>query len=475
MVSYDVFPLVVSYLFTFVSLIGFAVALGNRHFFWTSGLANGYDTVWINLMIVGSGFICLSLCMGEMTSALPFSGGIFGFVRAASGPYYGFVVACFEVFVCLVIVVAITQFATVIPLMAGYIDVTFQSRLIGIFFGLNLFINLLGGSTFWLIVNMAGFLIFFLLLTYMFGTLLDVNKPEVDYKIFCKTDKRVEFDALMFQFSSVLAQFQGLQYLPLLSEFTAEPRKSIPRAMVVCSTTSLVFSICVSVAACSSLPGQFIVQMVPTPLMFGFQRILKIDFVESVWLNFPAIYAAILTVSFSSARQLYMIAKSGFLPSFFTYKTPQTGTPMVALLVTTAVGVGMAMMLQDYPDFLNPIIRMIDLCTFFIFLNAFVAYILFKKKYSSLPRDFRSPLGIWGAYIGIGINLLEIIAEFKYQNQQDIMIAFYVLLVLFGCVTIFYWVYLVRNQSFSEEEKKLMFKAYLINGKFPMLFSTSHH
>ncbi len=403
--------------------------------------------------------------MGEMTSALPFSGGIFGFVRAATGPYYGFMVACCEVFLSLTIVIGVTQYATVIPLMTGYIDSSFQTKLIGIFFGLNLFINLLGGKPFWIIVNMAGFLIFFLLFTYIFGILLEVNKSTTDFNTYCKTDKPLEFDGIMLQYPGVLAQFLGLEYIPLLSELTAEPRKTIPRAMMICSTTFLVFTIFVSLAACSTAPGQMILQMVPTPLMFGFQKILNVDFNQSVWLHFPALYSSTFTLIFCSGRQLFTIAKSGFLPSFFTQTTPQTGSPFVTLTLVCSVGVGIAMFFNDYPEYSPTLIAAIYICSYIVLMNAFIAYLFFRKKYSTLLRSFHSPLGRWGAFYGIGWCLFGFISEFHYQNRQPVLNAIYILLIYLGCATLFYWFYLVRNQVFSEEEKKLLFKAYLINGK----------
>eukprot|EP01040_Poterioochromonas_malhamensis_P001405 gene1405-biopygen183 len=68
--------------------------MGNRSTGWNAGLSShGIYALWFNLLFSASGFICLSLCMGEMSSALPFSGGVFGFVRAALGPFFGFMVA----------------------------------------------------------------------------------------------------------------------------------------------------------------------------------------------------------------------------------------------------------------------------------------------------------------------------------------------------------------------------------------------
>lgn len=160
-----------------------------------------------------------------------------------------------------------------------------------------------------------------------------------------------------------------------------------------------------------------------------------------------------------------LIAKSGFLPSFFTFKTPVTETPVVTLTFAAGIGVTMSLYFQYYPEYINVVARMIDICSYIVFMNAFIAYLLFQRKYSSLPRSFRNPFGVWGAYYGVVNNLLGFVSVFKYSVRHDVINAVYCLLIFLGCATIFYWVYLVNRQTFSDEEKNLMFKAYLINGK----------
>ncbi len=403
--------------------------------------------------------------MGEMTSALPFSGGIFGFVRAATGPYYGFIVACVEILFCLAYQIIITYVCVSIPVYTGAVEDSYIPNLIFIVYGFNLFINLLGNKPFWIIVNLAGFLTFFLLLCLLFGTLVDVNKSNISFTTYCQTKKAVTFEAVMAERLVAISQFQGLQYLPLLSEYTAEPRKSIPRAMVFCASEFITFSVFITLAACSTFPGETILQMVPTPLMFGFQNIFNTNTYNSMWLHFPGIYAPTLTFLFCSGRQLFMIAKSGFLPSFFTYTTPQTNTPIVTLAIGTIIGSVMNLTFYYYSDYLIVLQYVLILASHIVFINAFIAYLFFRKKYMSLPRSFTSPLGVWGAYYGIVNNLFGFVSIFKYSSRTNALDAFYLLLVFIVSSTIFYWVYLVKRQTFSAEEKQLMFKAYLINGK----------
>ena len=61
--------------------------------------SSGYWILLFNTILTGVGYILLASSLAEMTSALPFSGGIYGVVRAFIHPFVGFYVACFELLI----------------------------------------------------------------------------------------------------------------------------------------------------------------------------------------------------------------------------------------------------------------------------------------------------------------------------------------------------------------------------------------
>ena len=410
--------------------------------------------------------------MGEMTSALPFSGGIFGYVRAATGPYYGFVVACFEIVYCLSYMVVIVYIFTLIPVVAGTVDASYTPNLIFLTYGFVLFMNLLGGKPFWALIALVGFTTFVLLLIFLFGVLADVNRSNMSFTDYCQTNIPVTFESMMKERWLVDSQFQGLQYLPLLSEYVKEPRKTIPRALAVCGTEFVWFSLFVALGACSMYPGQGILQLVLTPLMFGFQQIFTTDPTTAMWLHAPGLFAPCLAMLFCSGKQLSTISKSGMLPSFLQIKTPGTETPVVALVFAACTGTLVNLYIYYYPelDIFNQLINVISVSVHFVFINAFVAYLLFRKKYSSMPRSFTNPFGVWGAYFGLANNVLGLVAVIIYAGAGDASWTLIIMACYFVAASIFYWGYMVKRQTFSEEEKKLLFKAYLINGKEKSIF-----
>jgi hypothetical protein len=87
-----------------------------------------------------------------------------------------------------------------------------------------------------------------------------------------------------------------------------------------------------------------------------------------------------------------------------------------------------------------------------------VSFIVFRLYYSSIKREFTSPLGIPGAVYGLLVFLFMFIILSWFESQPAIMIfAIYVALLV-----AYYFLVVQKRQVFSEEEKTVLFKAYLI-------------
>ena len=67
-----------------------AVGLGGHNIGWNESLQSGFWQTFTMILFVGSGYLCLSLAMSEILSALPFTGGTYGIVRVALGPFIGY-------------------------------------------------------------------------------------------------------------------------------------------------------------------------------------------------------------------------------------------------------------------------------------------------------------------------------------------------------------------------------------------------
>lgn len=123
----------------------------------------GFVEFLMSTLIIGFGYFSLVFCVGEMISALPFSGGLYGLARVALNPFAGFIVGIFEIVHNIFTITSAT-----IPLAAALTETIGTSNEIEpvywvIILGLSLIINCIGGNTFWLtnrILSIGSLLIF---------------------------------------------------------------------------------------------------------------------------------------------------------------------------------------------------------------------------------------------------------------------------------------------------------------------------
>eukprot|EP01040_Poterioochromonas_malhamensis_P002589 gene2589-2755_t len=73
-----------------------------------------------------------------------------------------------------------------------------------------------------------GFLVLALMFIYMFGSL-----PNVDFNKYAVSNQKVSPHTIFAYLASSSGNYLGIQYLPLMSKDVENPRKTVPRAMVL--------------------------------------------------------------------------------------------------------------------------------------------------------------------------------------------------------------------------------------------------
>eukprot|EP01040_Poterioochromonas_malhamensis_P012007 gene12007-biopygen2529 len=240
-----------------------------------------------------------------MSSALPFSGGVFGFVRAALGPFFGFMVASCEFAVCIVgICLRALRFLSDGGPGA---DV---GGVIGIF-GFCLLMNLMGGKPVFVLTSLIGFFTVMMLLVYLCGTLSAVGTDAVNYSHYSPPIVEFSWFHVMTARPAVSGVFNAIQFLPLLSEYMKEPREQLPRVLLVSCASFLLMSVFVILAAVSQNPGAKSLQAAPYPLQAGFVRIFNItDITNMKWFDFPFQFGPIFCLFYCAGKQLLALSNS---------------------------------------------------------------------------------------------------------------------------------------------------------------------
>jgi hypothetical protein len=87
---------------------------------------------------------------------------------------------------------------------------------------------------------------------------------------------------------------------------------------------------------------------------------------------------------------------------------------------------------------------------------------VFATRFSNMQREFTSPLGMYGAVVGIVLALGLWIGTMFFQENYDAMSIY---LVFIGINVVWYFAYVQFHQFFSEEEQNKFLRAYVTNGK----------
>ena len=441
-----------------IFLLGITIILGGEFSGWTVAYRGGIWNAITVTSFVSFAYLVLSLCLAEMTSALPFSGGIYGFARAFITPLFGFIVAIFELLVSIFYIAPTVYLLDSLPIKAGIQQETFHLFNCFLIYVIVLMILLIGGKVFWLMNSFLSLFLITITLVYLIG-----SAPHCDFNQWAFLVKDLNFSMAVHSLPYVSTIYLGIQFLPLTSKCAKDPRKDIPIAIIYVTIFLLLSGLSIIFVVASQYPGPQKAIDNNFPLIYGFMNIFDLPQRLAYFLYIPPFFATIFGFLFCFGRQAMCMSKSGLLPEIFQWTIPVLDTPYISLTIGALLCFILNMMNMFHPRIMHDFFLISSACSFLVYMSAMVSYVYFHANYSTLQRYFHSPLDTKGAYLGIGIFLFCYISTFAFQGTNVTAFVFTVAVGLLGFVY-FCW-FMAKNQSFSEEEKEALFKAYLINGK----------
>ena len=139
-------------------LLGVARVLFGHIILWDLILVFGIKFAIAAMILASTGYICLTFCLAELAGALPFTGGLYGYVRGILGPYWGFFIGCWEIMLSSVYLavgiiefsVAIEQYTKQTIFVTEYAPQWYFIPIIFMFA-----INCIGGNLFWKTISVV--------------------------------------------------------------------------------------------------------------------------------------------------------------------------------------------------------------------------------------------------------------------------------------------------------------------------------
>jgi ethanolamine permease len=403
--------------------LGIAAVISGDFSGWNSGIGtSGWGALLIATILIAIMYFALIFSIGEMSAAMPHTGGAYSFSRAALGPWGGFITGLAETVEYVVTTAVIVWFSAIYAdsAIAGVLGVDtvlpqwlWWIILYVVFVGLNS-IGAAVGFRFALIVAIIsiGVILFFAIAAVAtgsvdFGKLLDI--PGADGS----TGQFLPFGVLGIFFALPFAIwfFLGIEELPLAAEEAHNPQKDIPKAGVAGIITLTVLGLLVLVLN-PAVTGSADLAVLPDsgePLLGGFRAILGTQLASLLaFFALIGLLASLQGIMFAYGRNMYSLSRAGYYPKALSLTSKRFQTPVVALVVGAVIGFIILLVVLNVLPLINEdaatasqgIILLIAVFGAVIsYVMQMVSFIVLRRKFPNASRPYKSPVGVPGAVV----------------------------------------------------------------------------
>lgn len=406
--------------------LGVGAVISGDFFGWQFGLANGgFGGLLIATAIASVMYAGLCFSVAEMSAALPHAGGAYSFARSAMGPWGGYVTGLAEnmeyVLTPAVIVVGVGGYLQAILGTPDALQPLLWAGCYALFVGL----NIAGASVSFRATLAITVLALGILAVFWIGALphvalshaLDIAPtPAADgsaNSAFLPHGPLGVLTALPF----AIWFFLGIEELPLAAEEAVDPVRDVPRALGS-GLLTLVIAAFLTLGLNSAIPpGATALSTSQEPLLVGLEtifgagagtRVLALVAVVGLLASFHGII-------FAYGRQIFSLSRAGYFPRVLSLTHETRHTPHVALVVGALLGFAVACAIRALGTGSPVGAVLLNMAVFGAVLSyvlQMASYVLLRRRHPDLPRPYRSPLGMGGAVMALGISLVTLVALF---------------------------------------------------------------
>jgi len=382
---------------------------------WNFGIAEGgWGGLLIATVLMGVMYTCMVFGLAEMSSALPTSGAGYGFARRALGPLGGFATG-----VAVLIEYAVAP-AAIGVFIGGYIDAL---NLFGItdgwwvylvayvlFVGVHLWgvgeaLKLMFGITLIAVVALIATVVG-LIPKFDASNLFNIDP---DGSALSSSFLPMGISGLLAAFVYGIWFFLAVEGVPLAAEETADPKRDMPRGIIVAMLLLLVFAGLILTVVPGAAGAQVMGESTnPLPeairVAYGNNSLLA-DFVN--YAGLAGLVASFFSIIYAYSRQLFALSRAGYLPRWLSL-TGGRKTPYVALIVPGTIGFLLAAIVQDGDILIN--IAVFGATVSYVLLN--LSHILLRRQEPDLERGYRTPGGVATTSVALVLSVVAVIATF---------------------------------------------------------------
>ncbi|NJN51294.1 MAG: ethanolamine permease [Gammaproteobacteria bacterium] len=409
--------------------LGVGAVISGHYSGWNIGLAaGGWGGMASAGLVIAVMYLGLTFSIAEMAAALPHTGGAYSFSRTAMGPWGGFLTGMAEnveyVLTPAVIVFFIGTYLTSIfetpvawqPLYwvgAYVIFVGLNTVGVALSFRLTVTVTLLALAclvVFWIAALPAADFSRWALNIAPDGTeLIDGGGP-----------------LLPFGWAGVLAAlpfavwlFLAIEQLPLAAEESIDPRRDLPKGLILGMFTLLVSASLIVWLNASVANGSHALGRSGEPLLDGFKAIFGSGIAKTLALvAIAGLVASFHSIIFAYGRQIYSLSRAGYFPVWFSETHGTRKTPQRAMISGALLALGVMFIVwfslgheRGAAVIGGTLLNMAVFGAMFSYVLQGVAFLLLRARRPHIERPYRSPLGSIGAAITVAIAAVTIYVQ----------------------------------------------------------------
>lgn len=423
--------------------LGVGAVISGHYSGWNLGLANGFGSMLVALFVIAAMYWGLVFSLAEMSPALPHTGAAYSFARSAMGPWGGMVTGLAESIEYILTPAVIVYFIGTYMSAIFETPAAYQPAWWAVCYGIFLALNLLGVELSFRVsvVVTVGALTVLALFWVSALPHFDLERWALNHGPWLPQGLGGVLATLPF----AVWLFLAIEQLPLAAEESADPKRDMPKALVLGMATlmlSALLTVFLNSGIGSTGPdrmqGAASLARSSEPLLDGFRVIFGAAAAKTLaLLAVIGLVASFHTIIYAYGRQIYSLSRAGYYLEFMSVTSGRHKVPHMALFTGTAMGFAtmLAAWLASPENDRGAVIggMLLNMAVFGAMISYAMqglAFILLRRNLPDIERPYRSPLGIPGAAVTIVIAMVTLYYQLQdpvYRNGVYATALFYAL------------------------------------------------
>lgn len=387
-----------------IHLWGIAVGLviSGDYFGWNLGLGQaGPVGMLAAVLLVTVMYVCFIFSYTELSTAIPHSGGPYAYARHALGPAAGLCAG----------VATLIEFVFAPPAIALSIGSYVQFRVpwIPVKAVAAAAFVLFAALNCWGVELAARFELFVTALAvFELGVFFAITGPHV------QVDRILAPPLLPFGAGGVFLAlpfaiwfYLALEGVAMSAEEVVDPKRDIPKGYTAGLLTLVALALGTLICTTGVTPWRDLLQD-DSPLPRAMARVLPSGHFLThmmVYIGLFGLLASFHGIMMGYSRQVYALARAGYLPPFLARLHPTRRTPVWAVLVPVVIGLGVV----AFGD-TNKAITLAALGATLLYVISMVSLLVLRRRAPDLERPYRAPLYPIFPLVALALSIVCLVA-----------------------------------------------------------------